>query len=70
MCGRSVTFSRSPLWAPLGRVVRWFKEDASDRTSGETFTETLESIIITTHAQLDLQCRVTVCLLLDRAVRS
>ena len=52
-----MTFSRSPLWAPLGPVAQLSREDAHDRTSGESDMETPESHIITT--QIVVQYRGT-----------
>lgn len=50
MCGHSVTFSRSPPWAPLGRAARRFQEDACDKTSGEPGVQTLEeSVVVMIH---------------------
>lgn len=55
-----MTFSRSPLWAPLARVARRCKEDACDKTSGEPVEELLETVIIMVNSiELVIQYRGT-----------
>lgn len=45
MCGLSVTFCRSPLWARRGRVVHRYREGACVKTSGEHVMETRQTHI-------------------------
>lgn len=46
VCGLSVTFSRSPLWAPRGRVVHRYREVVCVKTSGEHVMETHQHIAV------------------------
>ena len=52
MCAHSVTFSRSPLSAPLAPAADPFQELVCVKTSGEAVMETLELLLVTCRKDL------------------